>query len=148
MMVVTVWHGRDAYDYTLSPMLHQTFKGLDDTQLKEMVAQHDKYIKGGSLPWYLITATRFEIGSEPITENYHRANPPKTKIVLNARAKPDPKLKKTVGDAKAIANLWAEIHAAAPLVGGNANGNVPVDFFAPHADNEQVFPHPVPEGHY
>jgi TRAP-type mannitol/chloroaromatic compound transport system substrate-binding protein len=122
MMVVTVWHGRDAYDYTLSPMLHQTFKTLSDEALKDMITQHDKYVKGGQLPWYLITVTRFEVGVEPTSETYHRANPAKTKIVLNARAKPDPKKKKVIEATLAggnAANLWAQIHemqAFAPVV--------------------------------
>lgn len=110
MIVVTVWHGRDAYDYTLSPMLHQTFKGIDEAHLKEMISQHDKYVKSGTLPWYLITVTRFEIGTEPVSETYHRANPPKKKILLNPRAKPDPeKLKKNTKDTAAA--LWAQINA-------------------------------------
>jgi hypothetical protein len=109
MIVVTVWHGRDAYDYTLSPMLHQTFKGIDEEHLKEMISQHDKYVKSGTLPWYLITVTRFDVGGEPVSETYHRANPAKTKILLNPRAKPDPeKLKKNTKSATA---LWAQINA-------------------------------------
>jgi len=115
MMVATVWHGRDAYDYTLSPMLHQTYKNVSDETLKDMITQHDKYVKGGQLPWYLITVTRFEVGAEPTSETYHRANPVKTKIVLNARAKPDPKnLKKTIEQTLAMGNavnLWAQVNA-------------------------------------
>jgi len=108
MIVATVWHGRDAYDYTLSPMLHQTFKNISEEHLKDMVSQHDKYVKAGTLPWYLITVTRFDVGSEPVSETYHRANPVKTKILLNPRAKPDPTKVKT----KAVnVEMWNQIHA-------------------------------------
>ena len=125
MMVATVWHGRDAYDYTLSPMLHQTYKIMSDEGLKDLITQHDKYVKSGQLPWYLITVTRFEVGGEPTSETYHRANPAKTKIVLNEKAKPDPKKKKVIEGAVAgnpAAHLWAHIHAMdafAPAVAVN-----------------------------
>lgn len=120
MIVATVWHGRDAYDYNLSPMLHQTFKNLSDEHLKDMVNQHDKYVKTGTLPWYLITVTRFDVGGEPISETYHRANPVKTKIVLNGKAKPDPKKQKIIENK--VNDLWNQIHA----VDANVYFNQPV----------------------
>jgi hypothetical protein len=122
MIVATVWHGRDAYDHTIYPMLHQTFKNLSDENLKDMIAQHEKYVKSGTLPWYLITVTRFDVGGEPISETFHRANPVKTKIVLNARAKVDPKQKKIAGTA----GLWAQINAMEGYQPAFAGGAVPV----------------------
>ena len=118
MIVATVWHGRDAYDHTISPMLYQTFKNLSDEHLKDMITQHDKHVKSGILPWYLITVTRFDVGGEAVSETFHRANPVKTKIVLNARAKVEPKQKKQAG----AAGLWAQINAAEGYQPAFANG--------------------------
>jgi len=129
MIVATVWHGRDAYDHTIPPMLHQTYKNMDEPMLQNLISQHDKHVKMGAIPWYLISIVRFDVGGQPIAEAYHRATPLKTKILLNPKAKAEPKTKKTLGHDGAMANLWAHINdmpvAPPAFVNGPAGVVVP-----------------------
>lgn len=117
--MVNIYHIRDSYDHSRGYGHNNTYTNAPDDVIKELIAKHERYLKGNDIGGYWIQVTSYEVGQPPTVVDHIKVVPQKTRIELNVKAKRDGKPKKSLNEAFANIGIPAAVwhhHADAPMM--------------------------------
>ena len=111
--MVNIYHIRDSYDHSRGYGHNNTYTNAPDDVIKELIAKHERYLKGNDIGGYWIQVTSYEVGQTPTVVDHIKVVPQKTRIELNVKAKREGK-RKSVEDLVNGFQMGVAINAFAP----------------------------------